>query len=119
MKADITYYVIGGSMVDCVAHPQQAVHQGNSNVASIDLSFGGVANNIVRNLAYHQKQVKFLSVFSKDGYGQDMMKHLSELGVDLTHAIVVDEPSSMYLALMDEKGDLMVAMVDRDRKSVV
>lgn len=112
MKADITYYVIGGSMVDCVAHPQQAVHQGNSNVASIDLSFGGVANNIVRNLAYHQKQVKFLSVFSSDGYGQDMMSHLSELGVDLTHAIVVDEPSSMYLALMDEKGDLMVAMVD-------
>ncbi len=98
--------------MDCVATPKQQVHMHNSNLADIKVSFGGVANNIARNLAYLKQEVKLLSVFSKDGYGRDFKKHMHTLQIDIDDCLVVDEPTSMYLALLDNQRDLLMAMVD-------
>lgn len=112
MKKEPIFFVIGGANVDVIASPHATIHQKDSNPASIMTSFGGVASNIARNLALLDKRVKFLSVFSSDGFGKDFIQHLSLFNVNLESCVVVDEPSPMYLAMLDHQQDLMLAMVD-------
>lgn len=112
MKKNPTFYVIGGTNIDCVGTPHHSIHQKDSNPAMIKTSFGGVACNIARNLAYLNQTVKFLTVFSTDGFGQDIKKHLDSLKVETRYSLLVDEPSAMYMAMLDNEKDLLLAMVD-------
>ncbi len=112
MKKTPIFYVIGGTNIDCVATPHHSIHQKDSNPAKIKTSFGGVACNIARNLAYLNQTVKFLTVFSTDGFGQDIKKHLDLLKIDTCESLLVDEPSAMYMAMLDNQKDLLLAMVD-------
>lgn len=112
MKNKETIYVIGGANIDCVGLPLNQLNQKDSNPAIITTSFGGVARNIVDNLTLFDKKVKFLTVFSTDGFGQDMESDLKQKGVDTSACLHLDEPSPMYLAMLDQNQDLLMAMVD-------
>lgn len=112
MKNKETIYVIGGANIDCVGFPLQSLNQKDSNPAIIKTSFGGVARNIVDNLLLFEKDVKFLTVFSNDGFGQDMENDLINRGVDTSLSLHFDEPSPMYMAMLDQSQDLLMAMVD-------
>lgn len=112
MKNNETIFVIGGANIDCVGFPLQGLNQKDSNPAIIKTSFGGVARNIVDNLLLFEKKVKFLTVFSNDGFGQDMENDLKRRGVDTSLSLHLDEPSSMYMAMLDQTQDLLMAMVD-------
>ncbi len=112
MKKQPIYYIIGGANIDCVATPLKDIHPNDSNPATIKTSFGGVARNIASNLALYKQDVCFLTVFSTDGFGKDMSLYLSKLEVDISKCLFSKKPSSMYLALLDKKQDLLMAMVD-------
>jgi pseudouridine kinase len=112
MKNKETIYVIGGANIDCVGFPLQSLNQKDSNPAIITTSFGGVARNIVDNLTLFEKDVKFLTVFSNDGFGQDMEADLIRKGVDTSLCLHFNDPSPMYMAMLDQSLDLLMAMVD-------
>lgn len=112
MKTTQTIYVIGGANIDCVGFPLGNLNPKDSNPAIIKTSFGGVARNIVDNLALFDKNIKFLTVFSNDGFGKDMEADLQLKGVDTSFCLHSDDPSSMYMAMLDSTQDLLMAMVD-------
>jgi pseudouridine kinase len=112
MKSQPIFYVIGGANIDCVATPVKDIHPKDSNPATIKTAFGGVARNIAANLSLYRQRVKFLTIFSTDGFGKDMLDDLTKMKVNTSSCVLSPNPSSMYLALLDEKQDLLMAMVD-------
>ena len=112
MKSQPLFYVIGGANIDCVATPVKDIHPKDSNPAIIKTTFGGVARNIAANLSLYDQKVNFLSIFSTDGFGKDMLDDLNRMNVNTSSCLLSPHPSSMYLALLDKKQDLLMAMVD-------
>ena len=106
-------YVIGGANIDITGKPLKTLILKDSNPGSISLSFGGVARNIAENLARLGHKPLFISAFSNDMFGLSMLKHLENLGVNIKYSLVVKQAStSTYLALLNEKNDMEIAVSD-------
>ncbi len=107
--------VIGGSNMDILGTPDSSLILEDSNPGTISLSPGGVGRNIAENLAYMEIDVKLLSAIGSDVYGNKLISHTNEAGVD-THYIMISEqdPTSLYMSILDETGDMKVAISHMD-----
>lgn len=83
----------------------------DSNPASIDLSFGGVAYNIYQNLLNLNKDddLKLISVISSRGLGKFVKAELQSESIDL---IEKDDRQATYVAIMNEDNDLSIGFND-------
>lgn len=105
--------VIGGSNMDLSGVPQKEIIMRDSNIGSIHLSVGGVGRNIADNLARLDVPVNLITAISKDIYGKKILDECNQVGIDMSYAIISkDEASAMYLSILDNKGDMMIALVD-------
>lgn len=105
-------YVIGGANVDIQGSSVQGIIPGDSNIGHISYSFGGVGRNIAENLALLGTKPVFVSVFGNDSTGTDMYRYCEAVGMDLSYSVKTNHVSSTYLAVMDEKNDMVVAIND-------
>lgn len=107
-----TIYVIGGSNVDIYAKSQTDLVLKDSNIATIKYSFGGVARNIVENLANVKADVSFTTVLGNDSFGRDILTSLTTKGVRMNNSVIVEGANtSSYMAVLN-KDDMYVAMCD-------
>lgn len=85
----------------------------DSNPGRITSCLGGVARNVSENLARLGVSVSLLTAVGTDHEGKRIQSECRRLGIDLHHSLITEEdPSSSYLALMNEKGDLVAAISD-------
>jgi pseudouridine kinase len=110
---DAPVLVIGAAGVDIVGRLKGDLHLETSNPSHIRSSFGGVARNVAENLARLGHPVTLLTAVGQDQAGGQLLEQLSTVGVD-THAIlkVSDRPTGVYLAIVNERGELQVALDD-------
>lgn len=105
--------VIGGSNMDLTGAPDSTLKLRDSNPGGITLSVGGVGRNIADNLARLGVHVKLITALSNDLYGKKITEENMSVGIDMSHAIASDDyGSAIYLSILDETGDMMVALVD-------
>lgn len=105
--------VLGAYNVDIAATPFAKFVPCDSNPGKVNVSFGGVGRNIAHNLCLLGEDVEFLTAIGGDAHAQELKKHCSALGMDLSHALLCpDEASSTYLCIHDEKGDMVAAVAD-------
>jgi pseudouridine kinase len=84
-----------------------------SNPASAVESFGGVARNIAENLARLGTQVALLTAIGNDSSGAALLAHAESLGIDTRAALrLEDAASGTYTAVLDQDGDMVVALAD-------
>ncbi|WP_036173157.1 carbohydrate kinase [Massilia sp. 9096] len=84
-----------------------------SNPASAVESFGGVARNIAENLARLGTQVALLTAIGNDSSGAALLAHAESLGIDTRGALrFEDAASGTYTAVLDQDGDMVVALAD-------
>ncbi|MFN8498348.1 MAG: carbohydrate kinase family protein [Anaerolineae bacterium] len=103
--------VIGAASVDVKGRALEALAPLTSNPGRVQLSIGGAARNIAENLARLGIDTILLSVVGDDAFGQTILAHTAEAGVNVEHVIVSpDHPSGAYIALLDEEGRLIVAL---------
>ena len=58
-------------------------------------------------------QVKLITALGDDIYAQQIKTDCAAAGIDLSHSMKVENhPSSTYISILDEKGDMLVAMSD-------
>jgi len=106
--------VIGGSNIDIEGYPRKQLLPGDSNPGIVRTSLGGVGRNIAENLTRLGIPTTFLSVVGDDVPGQRILDHARSIGLDMEHALIVDEPTSTYLAVLDATREMFVGIAHMD-----
>ncbi|MGE5630844.1 MAG: carbohydrate kinase family protein [Caulobacteraceae bacterium] len=105
--------VAGGINVDIKGKSLDRASLGSSNPGKIELSAGGVGRNIAHNLALLKVPVILLSAVGYDAEGSKVLEETSGSGVCTEHVMHVnDQITGTYLALLDNNGEMIVAMSD-------
>jgi len=106
--------VIGGANIDLRGRPVgEVLERHTSNPGRINVGSGGVGRNIAHNLALLNVPVTLLSAVGDDGEGIRILEETAKAGVRMEQMIVSGEhPTGIYLAILDEKGEMEVAISD-------
>ena len=107
--------VVGGVNVDIGGKSYAPLVSSDSNPGTVQTSLGGVGRNIAHNLSLMGTDVRLLTAYGDDVHGQKIAASCSELGIDLSHARpITGGTTSTYLYLMDEKGEMVLAVSDME-----
>ncbi len=86
---------------------------GSSNPGIIEISPGGVACNIARNLALLNVPVILLSAIGSDPQGSKVLQDTESCGVNVDHVLNVNgRLTGTYIALLDNMGEMTAALSD-------
>jgi len=111
LKQEDYICVLGGSNMDIVGFPNKDLIPHDSNPGKVKLSLGGVGRNIAENLVHLGVSTKLISAIGDDMYGKKIIEHASSIGLDMKNSMVLSQrPTSTYLAILDEKGDMHAAI---------
>lgn len=106
--------VIGGANIDLRGRPVgEVLERHTSNPGRINVGLGGVGRNIAHTLALLNVPVTLLSAVGDDGEGIRILEETGKAGVRMGQIIISGEhPTGIYLAILDEKGEMEVAVSD-------
>ena len=105
--------VIGGANIDLRGRSKRELKRHTSNPGKINVGSGGVGRNIAHNLALLNVPVTLLSAVGDDGEGIRILEETGKAGVKTGQMIISGEhPTGIYLAILDEKGEMEVAVSD-------
>jgi len=106
---------IGASNLDRKLRTLDTLSLGTSNPARQTESFGGVARNIAENLARLGAPTSLVTAVGSDASGRALLAYADETGIDTRGALRVDGAASgTYTALLDQDGDMRVALADME-----
>lgn len=107
--------VIGGSNMDIVGFPFGKLKLMDSNPGTVKVSLGGVGRNISENITKLGIDTKLITALGDDLYGQKILDECKISGIDMGSSLVIkNASSSTYLSVMDETGDMKVAIAHMD-----
>jgi pseudouridine kinase len=113
LHPDRPVIAIGSCGLDIVGRATEAIHPGTSNPAVLRMSPGGVARNVAENLARLGTEVYLLSAVGEDAEGRLILTLAREAGINVERVLTVpDARTGAYLAVLDELGNLRLAMDD-------
>ncbi len=98
--------VFGSVFVDIKGFPFGAYVPTGRNVGDVKIVHGGVCRNVAENLANVGAPVSFITMFEGDGIGEEVRRRLAARGVDLKYAVTAEAGMGMWLAVLNEHGDL-------------
>lgn len=98
--------VLGGIFVDIKGFALDRYVAEGRNLGEVKIVHGGVCRNVAENLANVGSKVTFVTMLENDGIGEEVRRRLLERGVDLKHAVTTKGGMGMWLAVMNEHGDL-------------
>lgn len=105
--------VIGGANTDIVGVPDARMAARDSNPGHVAVSAGGVGRNVAENLARLGLRVTLVTAFGDDANGRERRAECVSAGIDVSRAVpTAGVPGPVYLAVLDERGDLAVAVND-------
>ena len=108
-------YVIGGANVDISARSFNQIVEYDSNPGKVSYSFGGVAHNIARNLSNIGCEVNYITAFSNDNFGRQLVESMNSSNISIDHSQFFDgQTTSLYLAVVEPDGDMKVAIADME-----
>ena len=107
--------VIGGVNMDISAALTASFVPADSVPGQVTLGCGGVARNIAHNLKLMGREVKFVSVFGGETFGEMCWRECQAIGLDLTLSERrEDMRNGLYLCVNDQTGDMIAAVADTD-----
>jgi pseudouridine kinase len=115
LKEDDYICVLGGANMDIVGLPDKNLVLRDSNPGRVKVALGGVGRNIAENLIHLGVPVKLISAVGEDIYGKKIAEHANKIGLDMKNSLVLSQmPTSTYLAILDENGDMKAAISQMD-----
>jgi pseudouridine kinase len=115
LKQEDYVCVLGGSNMDIVGFPSGKLNVHDSNPGKVKISLGGVGRNIAENLVHLGVDTKLISAIGDDLYGKKILDHANAIGLDMKNSLVLGRrPTSTYLAILDESGDMNAAISQMD-----
>ena len=105
--------VIGGANIDICGAPTNTLIHNDSNIGDVTTSPGGVARNIAENLSLMDIDCRLIAAVGADHYGDLLIEQGESAGIDMTHILRVGNmKTSIYLSVLDNEGDMLVAIND-------
>jgi len=105
--------VVGGANTDIVGLPDGPLVMRDSNPGHARTSAGGVARNIAENLARLGIETHLVTVFGGDVTGRALASECEAAGVHIGGSLIAEDlPGARYVAILDERGDLALALSD-------
>ncbi len=105
--------VVGGANTDIVGRPFARLLAHDSNPGYVKISSGGVGRNVAENLAALGLVVELVTALGGDHNAVELSVRCERAGIGLAHALVsADLPGSLYIAILDDGGDMEVALND-------
>jgi pseudouridine kinase len=105
--------VIGGANIDIHGRSTHKLADNDSNPGTVHTSAGGVARNIAENLARLGVDCRLVTAIGSDHHGQMLLRSCRDAGIDTQFVQeIAAAPTSSYLAVLNESGDLHVAIND-------
>lgn len=106
--------IVGGANLDIKGYSPNYI-KGSSSPGWIKESPGGVGRNIAEDLSLLEQEVVLLTAISSDHFGEQLKAETEAAGVDISHfkiTLAADYKTGVYLAHMDQNGDLIGAVND-------
>lgn len=103
-KYDIA--VIGTSFVDIKGFPAHTYDPVGRNLGNVKFVHGGVGRNVVETMAQFDVSTTFVSTVDQSALGQEVIERLKEQAVDISYMKQVEQGLGMWMAIMNEQGDL-------------
>ncbi|RHW34748.1 winged helix-turn-helix transcriptional regulator [Lysinibacillus yapensis] len=105
-------FAIGGANVDRKFHIDGSVQHGTSNPSTVTESVGGVARNVAENLGRFGNDVKLITLIGQD-HGAKVIENESHAFINFDYVEELpDLKTGSYSAVLDRKGELILAMAD-------
>lgn len=104
--------VIGGANVDVKGRSLSGLMAGTSNPGTVTATAGGVARNIAATLARLGIETALMAHVGADGPGEVVRASCAAAGVDGRLIGTCDAATGIYLAILDERGELVAAISD-------
>lgn len=104
--------VVGGSNIDVKARSAAAAVPGTSNPGHGSMAPGGVGRNIAENLARLGTRTHLVTAVGRDPMGETVLARTAAAGVHLDHVHRTDLPTGTYTAVLDDDGELIIAVSD-------
>lgn len=104
---------VGAANVDIHGFTETGLVLKDSNPGAIETCLGGVSRNITENLVRLGVETTLISALGDDVFGRQIREGCQQKGIDLQHSVYVpNATSSTYMAIMDESGDMALALSD-------
>ncbi|MDN4010215.1 PfkB family carbohydrate kinase [Latilactobacillus sakei] len=105
--------VVGGLNMDIAGMPGKDFIERDSNPGEVNLSVGGVGQNIAHNLANLGVPTYLMTVYGDDQYGAILHRECETNKINLDYAAEIKGAnSSTYLYVTDGSGDMLAAIND-------
>lgn len=98
--------VIGAVFLDVKGFARKKYMPLERNVGDVQVTAGGVCRNVAENLSRMGRRTQFVSMVDDDAMGAQVRDGLASMGVSVEHVIPARNGMGMWLAILDEKGDL-------------
>ncbi len=106
--------VIGGANLDFKSQTFDRPILGTSNPGRSRVSAGGVGRNVAENLARLGVDTALVTALGDDADGLRLVAETESAGVNLRHALTTRRPTGMYTALLDDAGEMVIAVSAMD-----
>lgn len=104
---------IGAANIDVHGKSRVPIVMRDSNPGHLRTSAGGVTRNVLENLSRLGVRTKLISAVGADLYGEMVLRSSAAAGIDISGVVTVPgAASSCYISVLDQKGDMLVAMSD-------
>ena len=105
--------VFGVSVFDICGFTDRNYRCNDSNPGKVKTSFGGVCRNIAECMARVGVNTKFISILGDDETGNRMIEHSKIMNYDMSESLIVKGGyTPTYMAILDEQGEMVSAVVD-------
>jgi len=98
--------VVGAVFVDVKGFAQNHYLPLERNVGEVQVTAGGVCRNVAENFVKLGVKAQFVSMVDDNALGRDVRERLAALGVGVDHVIAAEKGMGMWLAILDESGNL-------------
>ena len=98
--------VIGDVFVDVKGFPEDTYMPTGRNVGRIEFVHGGVARNVVEDIANMELRPTYIGIVDETPMGQEVLTKLKKHKVNCDYVLTAPDGMGMWLAVFDNNGDV-------------
>ena len=105
--------VVGNVFVDFKGFPEGAFIPTGRNAGRVEIVHGGVGRNVAEDIANVELRPRFVSMVDNTAQGAEVLRKLQNHKVDTKFISVVPDGMGIWLAVMDNTGDVVASISKR------
>ena len=107
--------VIGTVFVDIKGFPDDLYNPTGRNAGRVEIVHGGVGRNVAEDIANVELRPRFVSMVDNTAQGAEVLRKLQNHKVDTSFISVVPDGMGIWLAVMDQNGDVVGSISKRPK----